>query len=175
MASEYVWLTDEFKAIPGFEGYYAKRDGSLWSAWQKGPVKGMKSGAASRLGSRLRKLYGKKHASGHMEVKLKDHVMRKWHHMVLFAFVGPRPDGMECRHLNGIPDDNRLENICWGTRKENAGDTVRHGRVPRGPRPGKSQRIAEVRRLLADGWSKIRIAKFLHMHPKTITRIQSAA
>ena len=49
------------------------------------------------------------------------------HHLVLEAFVGPRPNGMECRHLNGQPGDNRLENLAWGTSSENGLDTVAHG------------------------------------------------
>lgn len=32
-----------------------------------------------------------------------------------------------CRHLNGNPYDNRLENLAWGTPSENMLDKVRHG------------------------------------------------
>lgn len=49
------------------------------------------------------------------------------HHLVLEAFVGPRPGGTECRHLNGQPGDSRLVNLQWGTPSENAYDKVRHG------------------------------------------------
>jgi hypothetical protein len=48
------------------------------------------------------------------------------HRLVLEAFVGPRPPGHLCRHLNGVPDDNRVENLAWGTPKENGEDAVRH-------------------------------------------------
>jgi hypothetical protein len=48
------------------------------------------------------------------------------HRLVLDAFVGPCPDGMECRHLNGVKADCRLSNLAWGTRKENIEDRVRH-------------------------------------------------
>ena len=45
---------------------------------------------------------------------------RKWvHHLVLEAFVGPQPVGQEALHLNDVPDDNRVENLRWGTPKEN--------------------------------------------------------
>lgn len=174
MASEYVSLTDEFKAIPGFDGYYARRDGSLWSAWQKGPIPGMKAGSISRTGKKLRKLRGKRHASGHMEAKLRSRKFVKWHHMVLLAFVGPRPAGMECRHLNGIPDDNRIENLAWGTRKENIADTIRHGRFSTRRKRDEATLLA-VRIMFEAGEPIIRIAKKFKMHPKTVKRVAKNA
>ena len=48
------------------------------------------------------------------------------HHLVLEAFVGPRPEGHEARHLNGNCQDNRLKNLQWGTPEENAADKVKH-------------------------------------------------
>jgi hypothetical protein len=57
---------------------------------------------------------------------------RQVHILVLEAFVGLRPQGYETRHLNGIPDDNRLINVCWGTPEENRADIHRHGRFVRG-------------------------------------------
>ena len=51
----------------------------------------------------------------------------KIHRLVLEAFVGPRPTGMECRHLDGDKNNNRLYNLRWGTSEENLADQVRHG------------------------------------------------
>jgi hypothetical protein len=39
--------------------------------------------------------------------------------MVLFAFVGPCPEGMECCHENDVRDDNRIENLRWDTHANN--------------------------------------------------------
>lgn len=49
------------------------------------------------------------------------------HRAVMEAFVGKRPAGMEIRHLNSIPTDNRLENLAYGTKSENMQDAVKVG------------------------------------------------
>lgn len=49
------------------------------------------------------------------------------HPLVLEAFVGPRPVGSDCRHLNDKPDDNRVENLAWGSRSQNVHDSVSNG------------------------------------------------
>lgn len=53
------------------------------------------------------------------------------HRLVLEAFVGPCPRGMETLHGNGQRNDNRLANLRWGTQEENAEDRVRHGTLTR--------------------------------------------
>lgn len=49
------------------------------------------------------------------------------HVLVLETFVGPRPRGMVGCHNNGIPTDNRVENLRWDTRSGNQLDMNRHG------------------------------------------------
>jgi hypothetical protein len=50
------------------------------------------------------------------------------HPLVAAAFIGPRPDGMEIRHLDGERFNNAAVNLCYGTPSENARDRVNHGR-----------------------------------------------
>ena len=51
------------------------------------------------------------------------------HRLVCLAFHGAKPAGAECvRHLDGDRSNNRPENLRWGTNKENAADTILHGR-----------------------------------------------
>ena len=64
---------------------------------------------------------------GHLSVALGRGNSRCVHELVLLAFVGAKPPKHECRHLNGDPADNRLENLAWGTRSENIKDAVAHG------------------------------------------------
>jgi hypothetical protein len=55
---------------------------------------------------------------------------RKVHLLVLAAFVGPRPTGLQTRHLDGNPANNKLGNLIYGTPSENNHDRVRHGTHP---------------------------------------------
>ena len=49
------------------------------------------------------------------------------HSLVLEAFVGPRPEGYVACHNNGIPTDNRAENLRWDTQANNNNDKITHG------------------------------------------------
>jgi hypothetical protein len=46
-------------------------------------------------------------------------VCRKVYHLILETYVGPCPPGMECCHGPGGKLDNSINNIRWGTKKEN--------------------------------------------------------
>jgi len=47
--------------------------------------------------------------------------------LVLSAFVRPRQKGEVCRHLDGNSLNNSISNLAWGTQKDNAQDSIRHG------------------------------------------------
>jgi hypothetical protein len=49
------------------------------------------------------------------------------HQLVLIAFIGPCPPGMECCHNDGNPSNNHLDNLRWDTRSANNLDRIRHG------------------------------------------------
>lgn len=54
------------------------------------------------------------------------------HQLMADAFIGPVPENQEVRHLNGIPSDNRPENLAYGTKQDNATDRVQHGGYKQG-------------------------------------------
>ena len=56
---------------------------------------------------------------------------RRWtiHSLVAEAFLGPRPSGLVVRHRNDDKDDNSVENLAYGTRKENAKDAKTNGKL----------------------------------------------
>lgn len=49
------------------------------------------------------------------------------HHLVLEAFVGPRPEGTEGCHFDGDATNNQIDNLRWDTHLANEADKARHG------------------------------------------------
>ena len=58
------------------------------------------------------------------------------HHMVLEAFVGPRPTGADACHNDGDRWNNRLSNLRWDSHAGNQRDKIAHGTIARGSRNG---------------------------------------
>jgi hypothetical protein len=65
------------------------------------------------------------HSSGHLYVKL-NNKSRQVHHLIMEAHGKPRIEGLECRHLDGNPANNQIENLKWGSRSENIMDFINH-------------------------------------------------
>lgn len=148
----------EYRIIPGQTNYRVGDDGSVWSC---APRNGFPD-----VG--WRKLNPARNRDGYLLVSFSRRNKRRLrfvHVLVLEAFVGPRPEGFYCRHLNGNPQDNCLSNLCWGTPKENAADSIRHGTWLHGERAWRAkltvEKVIEVRNLAAAGMSLTDIAKRL--------------
>ncbi len=73
------------------------------------------------------------------------------HRLVATAFYGVCPDGKECCHDDGNRQNNRLENLKWGTHIENMKDRIKHGTLQYGiNNPAckySEEKINEVRKL----------------------------
>src|SRR6266545_5079971 len=136
----------------GYPGYRVGSDGSVWScrphrSWRDGRWRKLSPVQCGK----------KRYRSVQFWVNGKKTNLLV-HRLVLEAFVGPRPLGMECCHEDDDPDNNRLGNLRWGTPKDNSADARRNGgfRVARGeqhPRAKLSEKdIPVVFRLRAEGW-----------------------
>lgn len=122
--------SEVWKSLPGFPGYEVSNLGRIKSLARTSEINRVDGAKYTRsLPERILSCspyttYGHLHTGlyrdGHR------HTITL-HAAVLTAFVGPRPEGMECRHMDGNPRNNRLDNLVWGTRQENAEDQIRHG------------------------------------------------
>ena len=94
------------------------------------------------------------------------------HRLVLEAFRGPCPEGMECRHLNGDPLDNRLDNLAWGTREENELDKA-HKRVLRGEAHwGAKLTEGQAKEIKYGALSQRKTAKLYGIRQQDVSRIR---
>jgi len=60
-------------------------------------------------------------------------ITRSIHRLICMAFHGMPPlKNSQTRHLDGNPDNNRPENLAWGTQAENWLDRTAHGKGTRG-------------------------------------------
>ena len=99
----------------GFDGYcvseygevYSKRKSVEWKARRLVPGKGGYLYVQIRNGSKVRTMLV--------------------HRLVLTAFVGKCPDGMEGCHIDGDPSNNCLSNLKWDTPKNNCLERGNYG------------------------------------------------
>lgn len=75
---------------------------------------------------------------------------------------------MEALHGNGVHDDNRLDNLAWGTRSQNVLDLKWHG-----SRKGALNvlQIMDIKLALLDGATQTQIAKDFGVNQGTVSRI----
>lgn len=118
---------ERWRSIPGYVGLYEVSD--------QGRVRGMDR-ITLRKDGRKKSITGcilrekRTGQSGYPAVNLnRNGSAQTWpiHRLVLLAFVGPLPQGMQTRHLNGDSQDNRLANLKYGTPLENTSDKFAHG------------------------------------------------
>jgi len=136
----------EVRTIPGFSHYGVTRDGRVWVFFRRDKRHRPSGGRFLRL---------KVDKVGRCGVTLSNKgckYSKRIHRLVLETFVGPCPEGMECRHLNGNPKDNRLDNLCWGTPKENQADRLTHGTDLRGEKSPNSKLTASMVRLIFNAY-----------------------
>lgn len=153
-------LVENWRPIVGYEGLYEVSD--LGRVKRTGKGRGAMPGhvltprITSRTNQYLRVTLNK---GG----KIRPH---RVHGLVLAAFIGPRPTGLEIDHINNNKQDNRLCNLEYVTSSENKLRAYRAGvRVgPRGSNCGTSKltegEVVRIRDLL----SKIRTGELVLSH-----------
>lgn len=119
-------LTEEYLPIPGYEGFYEVSDwGNIRSVARK-----VKCRTWMRTVSPMvlaRSFDGDGYPMVSISTGGSKQTLVKVHRIVMLAFVGPLPEGMQTRHLNDIKDDCRLINLCYGTGMQNWADRKANG------------------------------------------------
>jgi len=107
---------DTWRQIRGSPAYWVSTHGQIISTMKRRP----RMIAPIKSGKYLAITYWDSEHRRHREYV---------HRLVLKTWVGdPRP-GQEAGHLNGNRHDNRLANLAWVTRQENANHRIIHGTV----------------------------------------------
>lgn len=109
-----------YATISRFFGYRFGANGSVWS----------RRGRDGKLTKAWRRLATSPKKNGYRIVSLPIEGVGKRtfnvHRLILEAFVGPCPEGMEACHNDGDRGNNRLNNLRWDTRSANMADRFRH-------------------------------------------------
>lgn len=148
-------IVENWKPVVGFDGLYEVSDlGNVRSMGRLVPYPN----------SRPRRLVGRtlrparNVESGYPFVNLRRNGRQRIvcvHTLVLEAFVGPRPEGMECCHWDGNPENNRLDNLRWDTHIANKADDRRNGVLKRGEQLPQARltvaKVLEIRIAAASG------------------------
>lgn len=155
------------KDIPGCLGYRAGTDGSIWGCLNT-------RGGLGDTWRRLKPQPVKNYLQVNISVnKVGRH--RYVHHLVLTAFVGPRPYLMEACHFDNDPRNNRLDNLRWDTSAGNAADMVRAGNSTFGEKNPSAKLttadVIEIRKLRKAGADRGDVARQFNVCRETISRI----
>lgn len=157
----------EYRPIPGFSSYLVGSDGTTWTSRKS------RSGQRTIVvgGVTWTERQNMKTHDGYFRTQMRDdHGKNKTIGVsaaVLLAFVGPRPEGMQCCHNDGNKENNCLENLRWDTHEGNLLDRVRHNMVLCGDRHGSitvsDDMVQTIRNLCAVGFSQRNVAAALDM------------
>lgn len=131
-------INEIWKNVVGLENYYEVSNlGDIRSKTRKGVTS---FGERNYGGNKVLKKIN--HKNGYDVVNLTTKDSRKQylvHRLVIEAFIGLQPDGMECCHNNSDRKDNKAENLRWDTRKNNHADKLLHGTWQFGEKIGTSK------------------------------------
>lgn len=168
-------MAEQWKPVVGLEEYYEiSSEGRVRTK----PRVVMFGGQKRHVSGAIRKPWRHKR-DGHLYIDLYVGNVahkRKIHRLVLEAFVGSAPeDSPQCRHLDGVPSNNNLDNLQWGTAQENADDMLRHGTRLHGEDHPQSlhtnEAVRQMREMYERGVTQTEIARVYNISHKRVWAI----
>lgn len=119
-------------------------------------------------------LHPVKSRAGYLQVNIHGRIIRV-NRLVAFNFLSNPSALPEVQHINDIKADNRVENLKWGTQKDNASDRNLHGHTCRGTKNKNAKlnenKVRQIRKLRQEGLSLNKIAKKFNVSKKLILLI----
>ena len=156
-----------WKSIPGWEGLYEVSD--LGRVRSVARIVVRSNGVPNSVKARILKA-GNCQSQRYFLVVLYKTGHRGFsanvHDLVAQAFLGPKPEGMLIRHLNGNPADNRLTNLAYGTYQENALDMHDHGTMTFAKM--NPEMVVDARRRSSNGESYAFISRSMGINVSTV-------
>lgn len=119
-------MSEQWKPVVGYEGLYEVSDHGRVRSLDR--VNTGKDGRTRKFAGRI--VGTSLDENGRPRAVLRRDgkaVVRRVHRLVLEAFVGLPAPGEQACHWDDNPANNRLDNLRWGTRSDNALDSVRNG------------------------------------------------
>ena len=149
--------------ILGFPGYHITREGKLYNK-----------------GHPVKTFFHK----GYERTKLRNNKVSKnvkIHRLVAEAYI-PNPNNLPVvMHLDDNPLNNRLENLKWGTQKDNVNDSIINGKhsmppygsglnSPRSLLSNNPRKQRRIHRLFSLGYTYKEIGRKVRLSPKVVSR-----
>ena len=165
---------EQWKEIPGFPGYEVSDHGRVRSYWVK---RGRWVRYLSDQPQKFIKIHRNPEGYGLLCLILQGniHISCQIHRLVLSAFEGPRPLGMQGCHNDGNPSNNLLNNLRWDTPKNNQRDRLKHKTSIRGSQNGNAkitvEQVRKIRQLYALGVFQRMIGELFGLKQVTISDI----
>ena len=166
-------MEEVWKDIPGYEGLYQVSNlGRVKSLPHWIQRRNVLTGGVSKVLTPEKILKPQPQKSGHLDVKLGTHPAKhhRIHRLVMLAFCGPCPPGMEVCHNDSNPANNRLDNHRYDTHLNNQIDMAYVGNRSR--QIIKVPQVYEIRARLARGDTCKDIAKDYGVDKSTISKIK---
>ena len=144
--------------IEGFTNYAVDENGVVYSYLSNRP------------------LVGRPDSKGYVSVTIKSDegklVTRRIHRLVAETLI-PNPENLPCvRHKDGVPNNNKKSNLCWGTYQDNEFDKIEHGTydLRRNGKLSKEDR-EKIIDMHKNGYKQKELAAMYSVSRPTITRL----
>lgn len=158
-------MTENWKPIPGLETFFVVSD--------RGNVGIL---VAGRNGDEIKLINPHLNEGGYKVASFPNLHPKKRHYLVhylvMLAFVGERPEGMQVNHKNAKKIDNRLSNLEYCTRQENIDHARKMGRLEgKGKAILNEEQVRSIRIQQSGGATIIGLARQFQVKPTTIRNV----